>query len=233
MRGGYVIGLFVLLAMALRPSGAAAIPVTIDDFEDDTTMGWFVPDPGHPAPPSNISTGGPAGAGDNYLELTATGTPGPGGRLSVLNDGWAGDYIAAGLTAIAMDVRNFGPADVTLRLLFEDFAGPGPPVNLVTTLTDVVVPAGSGWVHVVFDLSASNLTALIGTVPGALSSVDVLRIFHNPDADFPGPPFGPPRVNTVVGVDNIEAVPEPTAVVLLVGGLSAALVRRRNRKTWR
>jgi hypothetical protein len=117
MRGSrFRVGTLAVLTSVILTSSAAAIPITADDFEDGTTMGWFVGDPTHPAPPVNIATGGPAGAGDNYLQLVATGGGGAGGRLAVLNDAqWARDYLAAGIKAIVMAVNNFGPDEVTLR----------------------------------------------------------------------------------------------------------------------
>ena len=229
-----LIGVIVLGSVSVA-SPAIAIPVTPDTFEDGTTMGWFIPME-TPFAPANMATGGPAGAGDAYLQLTATGQPGPAGRLAVLNESqWTGDFIAEGVIAIAMHVNNFGPSEVTLRLLLEDFpATPGPPTNLATTLTDIVVPAGSGWVEVVFDLSLSNLVALFGTTQGALSDVDVLRIFHNPDPDFPGPGIGIPLINVLLGVDNITAItqtiPEPLTVMLMAGGIAAVLRRRAARR---
>jgi hypothetical protein len=225
----FVVGAMVVLTSVTVVRSAAPSPILPDTFEDGTTMGWFVPG-AHPAPPANVASGGPAGVDDSYLQLTAIGGAGAGSRLAVLNGSqWAGDYLADGVLAIAMDVNNLGPDEVTLRLLFEDFDGPGPPVNLVTTLTDVVIPSGSGWVHVEFSLDPSNLLALIGAVPDALSSVDVLRIFHNPDPDFPGPGIGIPVVNAVVGVDNITAVPEPAAILLVAGGILASWCRRHRR----
>jgi hypothetical protein len=225
----FVVGAMAVLTSVTVVRSAAPSPILPDTFEDGTTMGWFVPG-AHPAPPANVASGGPAGVDDSYLQLTAIGGAGAGSRLAVLNGSqWAGDYLADGVLAIAMDVNNLGPDEVTLRLLFEDFDGPGPPVNLVTTLTDVVIPSGSGWVHVEFSLDPSNLLALIGAVPDALSSVDVLRIFHNPDPDFPGPGIGIPVVNAVVGVDNITAVPEPAAILLVAGGILASWCRRHRR----
>lgn len=197
----------------------------VDTFQDGTTMGWFVPGPS-PTPPANAGSGGPGGMGDAYLLLTATGGGGPGSRLSVLNDAqWSGNYGSAGVTMITMDLNNFGPDDLYIRLLFEDFAGPGPPVNLA--LTDAVfLKAGSGWQKAAFLIGPAALTALSGTSAGALASADTIRIFHNPDPDFPGPGAGIPPVNAALGVDNITALPEPATGALLAAGLLALLVRR-------
>lgn len=221
----------ICAACLLAPSHAGAIPITPDTFEDETTMGWHVPGPS-PVPPVTITTGGPTGLGDAYLQLTAIGVPGPGGRLAVLNESqWSGDYLAAGITSITMDVNNFGPDELALRLLFENFGPlPGPPTDLALTLASVLVPANSGWISVVFDLSPANLSALLGTVSGALGDVDTLRIFHNPDPTFPGPNVGIPLVTAQLGVDNINAVtaiPEPGTMILLSTGVAALVVRRR------
>jgi hypothetical protein len=224
----------LLLATAILPGSLAALPLTPDTFEDGTTQGWGVPGLS-PNPPANVATGGPGGAGDNYLQLVATGTPAAGGRLAVLNSSqWAGNYLDAGITSISMHVNNFGPDSLVLRLLFEDFEGPGPPENLVLTLAGVIVPANSGWVSVAFDLSLANLAVdTFGTVVGAMSDVDTIRIFHNPDPTFPGPGVGIPPVNVTLGVDDIttHAVPEPSTLALLGGGLAAAVARRRQRRT--
>jgi len=212
-------------------SSAVAIPILVDDFEDGTTMGWAVPGPTL-VPPTNVATGGPGGVGDAYLQLQAIGGAAAGSRLSVLNETqWTGDFRAAGITAIRMDVNNFGPDDLVLRLLFEDFDAPGPPANLAMTVANVAVPSGGGWMSVVFDLSPANLIpGVFGTVEGALTDVGVMRLFHNPVAAFPGPGLGIPTVTATLGVDNIAAiVPEPATGALLIGGLAATLMRTRRR----
>ncbi len=213
---------------------AYAIPVGPDTFTDGTTMGWGVPGPS-PLPPTNVAPGGPGGAGDAFLQLEASAVLAEAGsRLSVVNETqWTGDFRAAGISAISMDVNNFGPDDLVLRLFFEDFDAPGPPVNLAMTLAGIVVPAGSGWMSVVFDLSPANLIpGAFGTVEGALTDVSVMRIFHNPAASFPGPGVGIPKVTATVGVDNITAVvvPEPATGALLLGGLAAVWIRARRRQ---
>jgi len=215
---------------ALLMGFTAALPAAhIDTFSDGTTMGWFVPDATHPTPPVVEATGGPAGAGDAYLVLTALGGRGPGSRLSVLNESqWARNYLAGGITEIQMDVRNFGPDDVYLRLLFEDFdpSIPGPPVNLALTSNAVFVPGGSDWTRVSFAIAPADLTALIGAAEGALNT-DVLRIFHNPDPEFPGPGVGIPTVIAQIGVDNITAIPEPGSLWLLSAGVGLLFLARR------
>jgi hypothetical protein len=205
----------------------------VDTFEDGTTMGWGVGGGMaiHPAPPANVATGGPAGSGDAYLRVTSLGGGGAGSKLSAQNGSqWAQDYVAGGLSAIRMDVNNFGPDDLQLRLLFEDLPGaPGPPVNVALSAAAVLVPAGSGWMSIAFPIEPSDLVSTLGTATAALASADTLRIFHNPAAEFPGPPIGPPAVNAQLGIDNIRAVPEPAEVVLLVMGLCACILRWRFR----
>lgn len=207
---------FLALALSLP---AVHTQLLVDDFEDGTTMGWFVGDATHPQPPVNVAIGGPAGADDNYLLLQSLGGTGPGSRLAVLSGPqWAGNYTALGVTGISMDVRNLGSSDISLRLLLEDFEGMGPPANLAITNDLALIPAGGEWTTVFFSLAVSDLVAgVLGTPAGALASVDVVRIFHNPDPTFPGPGVGIPPIVSSLAVDNITLwgggvitpVPEP------------------------
>jgi hypothetical protein len=209
-----------LAAGLIAPARAELMVGQIDTFEDGATQGWTAGGQmGSPfIPPANVSTGGPAGSDDNFLQITAVGGAGPGSKLSAFNlSQWAGDYIAAGITAIRMDVRNFGPADASLRLLLADPTG-GAPSNIA--ITDAVfVPASGDWTSISFAVDASSLVALLGSAATALSDATELRIYHNPSPDFPEPPIGPPSVNLMLGVDNIQAVPEPASVLLMGAGL--------------
>jgi hypothetical protein len=231
------ITLVALLAIVLVPAALFASPIAIDDFEDGTTQGWFVPGGGplgsHPAPPANV-LGGQGGALDNYLLLTALGGGGSGSRMSVLNESqWTGNF--AGITGIDMDVNNFGPDSLFLRLLFVNFPPGGPPLgptDVAWTLAPIIVPSGSGWTHISFDLSPSNLFAPFGTA-GALSDVNELRLFHSVAPFFGGPGVGSEPVVARLGVDNIAAaaVPEPTSLLLLsTGGLGLLATMRRRKK---
>src|SRR5690242_11158720 len=55
-----------------------------------------------------VPNGGPAGAGDQFLQLSSGNPPLPP-RTIILNDAqWLGDYLAAGVNSVAMDLRNSG-----------------------------------------------------------------------------------------------------------------------------
>ena len=221
--------IFTLLLGAIAPVGARAATIgQIDTFQDGTTQGWVTAILGspNPAPPVNVPTGGPLGAGDSFMQLTSLGTLGPGGRLVVINPAqWTGNYIAAGITSISMDVRNLGATDLYLRLLFEDPMG-APPIDVATT-SAVFLAAGGGWTSINFSVAAANLTAISGSVNTVLQNTTAFRIFNSQDPTFPGPPS-----ESILGVDNIRAggVPEPGAWTMLAGGLSLLLAVRLRRR---
>lgn len=223
----------VLLCAALAASlpAAATAQVTlgqVDTFQTSTTQGWGVGG-SHPFPPANVATGGPAGSGDGFLQLVAVGGTGPGRALAAFNrDQWAGNYTAAGVTRITLDVNNFGPDTASLRLLIWDRPLVGNPTNSAIT-SAVQVPAGSGWQSVSFLVDAPSLIPILGTAPAALSTATELRLFHNPDPAYPGPPVGPPPVTLTLGIDNIRAVPAPSAIAVFAAGLAALGRRRRTR----
>jgi len=233
MRMRWIAAGALIAAVFAAPSRAQVTLGQIDTFEDGTTQGWGVGAGGSPVPPVNIATGGPAGAGDNFLELTSLGgAGGPGSRLVALNDAqWAGNYLAAGIGTIQMDLNNLGSNDLFIRLLFADPVF-GPPTNIA--ITDAFfVPAGSGWLHATFDVRPSSLITLLGTANNALSNATELRIFHNPAPDFPGPPTGIPPIAATLGVDNIAAVPEPSAAAFLTSSGLALLMRYRFKRARR
>lgn len=180
-----------------------------------------------PVPPTVVGTGGPGGAGDAFLVITSDGNAGAGGRLVAMNvlGQWSGDYTAAGVTGISMDLKNLGSTDLTVRLYFEDPI-PDPPLNEAVS-GGLLLPAGADWTHAVFPVSAAALTVLQGSADAVLGNTRVLRVFSNAAADFP-----PERLVGVLGVDNIQAVPEPSTSATLLGGLAllASMACRRRRR---
>lgn len=211
-------------------SASAVVSGQVDTFEDGTTQGWVVALLGapHPAPPTNVASGGPAGSDDNYLLVTAVGGAGAGSKLSVINPAqWTGNFIMAGIGFIEMDLNNFGPSDLSLRVLFEDPMG-GPPANIAFSSDAIVLPAGSGWTSVIFPVSLADLTAGQGDGAAALMNTTAMRIFHNPLPASPGP-----AVEALLGIDNIEAlppIPAPSALVLASLGVLTLLSRGRRGK---
>lgn len=219
----------------LLPPAVLADPLVVvgqvDTFTGGSSQGWHTGGPNVPPQPATVVLGGPGGPGDHFMLLTATGGGGPLSRLTVINSSqWAGNYLAAGVVAITMDLNNLGQTDLSLRLLFED-PMMGPPMNLAFSTVPVFLSAGSGWTSVTFLIRPEDLTAGLGTVNGALMNATTIRLFHNPAADFPGPP-----VVAQLGVDNIRAIgpaaiPEPATLLLLGTGIAGVAVKvRKGRK---
>lgn len=198
----------VCVALAQAP---AALGITVgqqDTFSDGTTQGWVVGLLGSvpPHPPANVASGGPAGANDRYLLITADGGFSAGSRLSVINaTQWTGDCVTAGVTAIAMSLNNFGPTDLSLRLILADPSFPGgSSANQAISTLPIALPAGSGWVSVEFPILPEDLTAVTGSASAVLSNMTMLRISHSPEGSIPGP-----SITASLGVDNITAQGEP------------------------
>jgi hypothetical protein len=174
----------------------------LDDFQDGTTMGWSHGPPS-PNPPSNIDTGGPAGDGDRYLQNVSSGAFGAGSRQVMYNQtGWAGDYIAAGVTRIDAMMSNFGATTLQMRFAVQG----GPSTTQFVTTTAVVLPSGSGWQPVSFSLSESEMTKVFGTddFTTALGAVTFARILSSPSPAWLGEPIA-----ATLGVDNIRALRLP------------------------
>ncbi|MEO7453195.1 MAG: PEP-CTERM sorting domain-containing protein [Fimbriimonadales bacterium] len=216
----------LLALLGLSQASTAVDWGQVDDFQDGTTQNWITNALGQGGgpPPVNIPNGGPSGSGDAYMQLTSLGGTGAGSKMVVLNGmQWSGDYTAASVTMLTMNVNNLGQNDLHLRILFED-PFMGPPNNIACSTVPVIVPAGSGWMSALFPVAVGDLTALLGNTSTVLSNNTVLRIYHGVATGYPGQP-----IEAMLGVDNITAVPEPTTAALTGLGLTALIVRRRLR----
>lgn len=218
----------LMLAALIQPAPAWSITAgQIDDFQDGTTQGWGVGGT-PPVPPANVVSGGPDGVGDAYLELNAHGGTGAGSRLAVDNFvQWTGDYLNGGFTHVVLDVILLTSPSVSLRLAL---SGPG---GAFASANPVGVSSFSDWQFIEFSLDPADLIAVSedATLELTLLNVTGLRLFHSsgpPGLPAGGIPNGDP-IAAILGVDNIEVVPEPSGWMMLVAGsgLLSALYRRR------
>jgi hypothetical protein len=220
----------ILLGVLAGPVRAIVVG-QLDDFEDGTTSNWANGGaPGAP-PVVNVDTGGPLGAGDNFMQMTALGGSGPGSFLTAFNRAqWLGDYVGLGVIAIEVDLQNFSKVDLNIRLGFKTDPGIDAPGYLSTPFSLV---AGSGWQHAIFLINAGSLIPISGPADFNTffsNGFGELRIINEAGAsNLNGDP-----VAAQLGVDNIHAVPEPSSVSLLVAGVLAfGALRRRARRRFR
>ena len=173
---------------------SAAVTVGwIDTFQYGTLQNWDAGIGGTepPFPPEIIPGGGPGGAGDAFMQVTAIGgTTGSGSKISVVNRNaqWSGNYLAAGVNFITMALRNTGPNDLQVRLVIADVAaGTLPPNNIAVSTQALSLPVGGNWVKAVFPVGPGFLTATRGNVHAALINAGELRVIHNPCGHFSAP----------------------------------------------
>ncbi|MEP6699594.1 MAG: PEP-CTERM sorting domain-containing protein [Verrucomicrobiota bacterium] len=222
----YRLAFLVLFIGFVSPRLSSAIVVgQIDSFQDGTLANWAVGSPDGPQP-TIVPDGGPGGLGDQFMRIASTGGSGPGSRLTVFNrDQWLGDYIAASVTAIEIDLRNMGSVQLSIRLAFKPNTDFGAPGYLTTAF---ILPADGNWYHATFLIAPGSVIAVGSPAPfnTFFMNVGEFRIINE---------IGTGNLNGDViaaqlGIDNIRAVPEPASWLLL--GLAAipfALVLRRRR----
>lgn len=189
--------------LAMGSSSAALTLGQIDDFQDGSTQGWSANL--MLSPPTNLTDGGPTGTGDHSLRAQVDPFL---DTFSITNSTqWAGDYVAAGITTITLDINNLGPNALSLGILLN---GASAGTN------SVIIPAGSGWVS-----QSIDLTTLVFGSPATLNAVTSIDLVSM-------------TAGTVVSVgeldvrvDNIQATPEPSSLLLGALALTAASFRRR------
>jgi hypothetical protein len=190
-----------------------------DDFQSLMTMGWTM-GLNSPQLPFVVSTGGPQGANDAFVEAVSTGTSGANSKMIMFNaQQWTGNYISAGVTSITTEMANLGPNPLYMRVAIQDSFG-----SEYGSTTAFPLPADGHWYPVTFDMTASGMSFIQGgsSLTTALSNVGVLRILSAKN----GPQFIGDTVQATLGADDISAVPEPPITPVVVV-LTLCLARRR------
>lgn len=222
---GKYYGWTCLVAVGLS-SGASAITIgQVDDFQDGTTMGW---QEGTPSPnqPTNLSDGGPLGAGDHALRNISSGGFGPGSRLAMFNlSQWTGDYTAGvGVGSISGVMRaDPGGGALLMRLAIEGASG-----ERWGSTTAFSLPNDGSYHYFEFPLTSAALTQLEGSDPLAmvLSNVTQLRFLHSTSPDWEAG-----SIVATLDLDNLTAnpIPEPSTTALAGIAALSLFVLRRNR----
>ena len=220
----------LVVASALGTAGSAAAQIVagqIDDFQDGTNQGWTV---GAGIDPIAVADAGPDGTGDFALRAQSSGAPsGANSRLAMFGDAtWDGDYTAAGITALRLDLNNAGANEISLRAVIRSFTTGEAWVS-----DPVIVQGFSGWFVAEISLLADDLVPASDNSSnavdpdGTLASVSSLKLLH-----ATGPTeraFNDPILADLF-LDNIEAVPEPASATTALGALATlAWLRRRTR----
>jgi hypothetical protein len=231
-----------LAALALALAASAPAPAQpalgqVDNFQNGTTQNW-TNGGGVGAPPVvNVATGGPAGAGDAFLQFSALGGGGSGSRLVVFNrTQWAGNFAGPGITAVELDLKNISGPTLSMRVGLKSSTGIGAPGYESTTAFSL--PGDGAWHHATFLLDSAHLSPVNSPAPldSFLTSVAEFRILSQAG---PTLTLNGDAVAATVGADNIHAfapVPEPGWLLLAVAGggaLGRTAVRAHRRARWR
>jgi hypothetical protein len=204
--GESLLALILVVASSLSSTSMAATAGHVDDFKDGTTQDWRE-GVSSPNPPTNVSSGGPEGLGDNYLENVSDGA-GAGGKQIIFNTGsnWTGDFWTAEINLVRLAVRvdpsSEGPME--LRIAFQGTDG-----ARFISAESVSVPDDGAW-HIAYlpfgEVFMSRIGTGVTTFSSAAAGVTAVRLMHRPLltntlSDWQGVDF-----NGGVGYDNISTL---------------------------
>ena len=148
------------------------------------------------------------------------------------DDQWTGDYLSEGIVGITFDAFSEGPEPVDLRFAFngaggwfmtsririDDFA-PGPD------LTSFLLPiTESDLIHV------TGGTGDYADTMGGVARMEIISATGTPTIGNVSTVLRGDIVDTTLRIDNIRAIPEPSAFALVALGAAASGLRRRR---WR
>ncbi|WP_242132020.1 T9SS type A sorting domain-containing protein [Aestuariivivens marinum] len=190
---------FTILIFFVTPVLSQVTAGQIDDFENGTVLSWEE-DGGaasSPNPPTNISTGGPNGANDNYLQNVSSGGFGAGSKMVMHNSSqWSGDFTNQGVIAVKFHAKAL-TNNLNLRVAFN---GPG---GQICTTNAVLVTAGNPWEEFTISISPSDFSLLSGatSITNTLQNVSTMRVLSSTSPSWRGD-----AIVATLEIDNIEAL---------------------------
>lgn len=198
-----------------------------DNFSATNTAGWREGASSGNPPSHNSGLGFDGLAG--HLQNVSDGA-GSGGRWLMWNDDarWSGDYLSAGVSSIMFDFNNLSGNDVdaNVRIGFDGDGG-----WFVSDAINVVDQ--SDWQTIGFELgdlthiAASGGTGVLNDTLGSVSRFEILSSLNSPSFAAGGDILRGDSIVADFRIDNISAVPEPSAGLFLIGAISGLVVRRR------
>jgi hypothetical protein len=210
--------LTALLSLLVAPASLAGLsPGLLSDFESGTVEGWE-----GGASPTPIAEGGPAGAGDGYLQIGNDFS-----NFATYNMEDVAGPISASVLAVDFDLMrpSEDPGALEMRLVL--VAGTFLDERWTSSVAQVVANDGL-WRTYRFSLLEADLVQVQGTgsYEDLRSDLDRMLIRYDPGTPNPG---GSP-VDGTLGIDNVFVVPEPTTSILLGGGLALIASGRGRRR---
>jgi fibronectin-binding autotransporter adhesin len=157
-----------------------------------------------------IASGGPnEPPNDSFLQVkSVSGTDHP--RLITFNQTqWKGNYTAAGIGSVSMELKNFGIAGsqpLSMRITIRDMTG-GQSVGGYSSTTAFSLPADGQWHLATFALNAASMTAVAApadSLAAVLTNVQDFRLLNSAMPAVIGD-----SLNATIGVDDITALPPP------------------------
>ena len=105
---------------------------------------------------SDVLTGGPAGASDNYLVVMSRGGGGVNSKHITYNVAqWKGNYLTNGVARLTLQAKNFNGPTLQLRAVLK--TGYGPTAGFASTVA-FPLPADGAWHRATFDLNETAMT---------------------------------------------------------------------------
>ena len=213
-----------LLAVAFVLPTSADLLSQTDTF-DAGILNWS-----SGANPMHVATGGSLGSGDGFLQVSRPDSS-PFHIAAFNKTQWTGNYLAAGITAIEVDLNAITGSDaLKVRLVLWGNGGVWASSSLS--------PVAAGWNHYSFGLTASELVFVdddvnspagsgggSGLLADTLQNVTIMQLRH----DYPSPTAPgnhPEHISATLGIDNFQAVPEPSTLLYMVVAAGSLMLRR-------